>query len=117
MGSLTQHRKKADHIQHFADAIRESDHPEWVVTALFYKALHLIEMMLASKSVHTTTHEQRRVYLKENHPEILRYYKPIYNYSVVCRYRFMPIGNNDIVTVEGNLSELARLIELEIEEG
>jgi hypothetical protein len=79
MGNRNQHRTKADRIQKFADAVDENAFPEWITIALFYEALHLIEMMLAAKGRHATSHNERHHVLKTEFPEILRPYKPIYN--------------------------------------
>ena len=117
MGSQEQHQTKSERCGAFVDTIRNGEYQEWVVVALFYQALHGIEMMLASKSEHTTSHEQRRRRLKEKFPEMLRFYKPLYNYSLLCRYRFQIAEPSDVAAFESNLIELKKLIELEVTEG
>ena len=47
MGTKNDHREKADHNQKFLDSIAK-EFPDWKVTVIFYKALHLVECFLRS---------------------------------------------------------------------
>jgi hypothetical protein len=117
MGNQRQHRDKADRIGSFVEGIRSLGFPDWLAIAMFYRALHLVEMMLAAKGRHTVNHNERREVLRSEFPEILREYKPLYNYSLLCRYRFMPVRPEDVAPLEAHLSKLKHFVDLEIAEG
>ena len=117
MGNRNQHKNKADSIGHFVDGLDENQFPEWAAIGLFYKALHLVEMMLAAKGRHTTSHNERNQVLKTEFPEILRPYKPVYNYSLLCRYHFQPVTSTDVEAIRTLLESIAKYVQLEIDEG
>jgi hypothetical protein len=117
MGNQKQHREKADRIGRFVESIQSLGFPDWLAIAMFYRALHLVEMMLASKGRHTINHNERREVLRSGFPEILRQFKPLYNYSLLCRYRFVPMKAADIAPLEARLENLKTFIDLEIAEG
>jgi hypothetical protein len=117
MGNQKQHREKADRIGSFVENIKSLEFPDWLAIAMFYRALHLVEMMFASTGRHTINHNERREALRSEFPEILREYKPLYNYSLLCRYRFMPMRPEDIPPLEARLSKLKEYVDLEIAEG
>ena len=117
MGNRNQHKNKADSIGRFVDALDENHFPEWAAIGLFYKALHLVEMMLAAKVRHTTSHHERNQVLKMEFPEILRPYKPVYNYSLLCRYHFQPVTPTDVEAIRNLLETIANYVQLEIDEG
>ena len=47
MGTLSQHEAKADSNQKFIDSIQLLGFSDWTATAIFYRAVHLVEMMFA----------------------------------------------------------------------
>jgi hypothetical protein len=118
MGSQTQHEVKARGIADFVAAIGPLNFPEWEAVGLFYQALHLIEGMLAVKGRHAANHNERRDILKSEFPEILKQYRPIENFSVLCRYRFMGVTKAQVQShLVPRLAQLTRYLELEIREG
>lgn len=47
MPNQDQHRKKAESNRKFLASISLDDHPDWVVVAAFYTAVHLVERLRA----------------------------------------------------------------------
>ncbi|MBW3542976.1 MAG: hypothetical protein KY476_22160 [Planctomycetes bacterium] len=117
MGTREQHRKKADRNQAFIDEIRDSKFTEWIAIAVFYKAVHVIEEMLAVSGSHATSHRQRQAILKAKYPEILRPFRTLYNFALVSRYQFRPVKTAQVEMLFHALERLEQLAKLEIEEG
>lgn len=116
MGSATQHRSKADRTREFADAIAVLDFPEWEACALFYCGLHRVESLFAHEGVHTTSHEERNRRLRTTYPEMLREFKHLHNFSLLCRYRFATVNREtEIPQLRERLTKLEEYIDLEIE--
>jgi hypothetical protein len=70
---------------------RIDDHPGWVVTVAFYKALHLVEAAFAGESAgsaHTDDHKTRNATLKKTkrYSHIWKYYQPLWVASLIARY-------------------------------
>ena len=53
---------------------QEGRSPDWVATILFYASVHLLEGYLATHSIHTGTHTQRKGLLNRNFSSV---YSPI----------------------------------------
>jgi len=66
------------------------DHPGWVVTVAFYKALHVVEAMFAegpSMPGHTDDHKTRNAILKDKRfSHIWKNYRPLWTASLIARY-------------------------------
>lgn len=61
MPSVQVHQRQAQHNEAFVRSFDLDTTPylDWVVTAMFYAALHLIDAYLATKDVHFSTHRGR----------------------------------------------------------
>jgi hypothetical protein len=64
MATLKAHAQQANHNQAFLDSIDPAIFPDWVVTAAFYKAVHLVEGLLVRKGRQSAGHYQRNGVLK-----------------------------------------------------
>lgn len=77
-------------VQYLSQRIDEF--PQWVMTVAFYKALHIVEAILAadpeSSRQHTDDHGQRNQLLKttKRYHFIWEHYRPLYNDSLIARY-------------------------------
>ena len=64
------------------------EHPEWIATVAFYKAVHVVEAAFAVKRrCHSNSHDARIDELK--HPEfqvLFKAFRPLYAASLVARY-------------------------------
>ncbi len=79
--------------QRTIDYLRKDDeHLPWVVAIAFYKALHLVEALLAgdpqSPTRHTDDHKTRNRLLKttNRYRNIWMAYRPLYEASLIARY-------------------------------
>ena len=65
-----------------------ANHPEWVATVAFYKAVHVVEAVIHSKfRRHSNSHDSRIHELK--HPDLRslhKAYRPLFAASLVARY-------------------------------
>lgn len=62
-------------------------HPEWVVTVAFYKAVHIAEAVFKHEDgSDSIDHFDRNQRLRQDHPNIWRLYSPLWMASKVARY-------------------------------
>ena len=90
MATEAAHARQANHNQLFLDSVDPAQFPDWIVTAAFYKAVHLVEGLLVRKGCPTGNHYQRNETLKRRFPGVWRGYRPLYNQSRVARYYLGP---------------------------
>lgn len=86
MGSQAQHEDKAASNQKFLDHISLAGFSDWTATVIFYRAVHLVEMLFAVDHWHSGSHQERNEKLQKEHQEIYAEYHPLYNYSRFARY-------------------------------
>ena len=62
--------------------------PEWVTAIAFYKALHIVEAILAGSGVHSPDHGERERTLKRTneYKKIYEHYAPLCRASLIARY-------------------------------
>lgn len=86
------HLSQANHNQNLLDQLvpKVEEFPDWVATVAFYKALHVVEAVLACESPirHGRDHESRARILgsEKRHEQMYRNYRPLYAASMVARY-------------------------------
>ena len=70
------------------------DHSEWITVIAFYKALHVVEAVLARDGNHSHDHVARDATLKGNprYDKIYRHYRPLSAAATVARYLASPGG-------------------------
>lgn len=83
MPDQTSHHRASKRFLDLYDAIPE-DYPEGKVLALFYCALHLVEMAAASKGQHFRIHSKREAYLRKE--GMWKHYRPLLEASEQARY-------------------------------
>jgi hypothetical protein len=90
MPSKGAHLAAATANQHAIDYLcqRLNDFPGWTTTVAFYKALHIVEALLAVDGCHTDSHEERNRVLKKTkrYQQIWRFYRELYQASLIARY-------------------------------
>ncbi len=61
MPSESVHKRQAEHNKQFLDwlDLDTTKYLDWAVTVIFYTALHFVEWLLASKGLHSDTHDTR----------------------------------------------------------
>lgn len=68
--------------------LRPHDSPEWIATVAFYKAVHVVEAVLAAQRLgHSNSHFERLTALKAvRFRELFRQFRPLYQASRIARY-------------------------------
>jgi len=88
MPKADQHRLKAEQNRRFLDSIKLDDHPDWVVVAAFYTAVHAVERLRAHTGHGDSKgHEDRLRYVQIEHPDIHTHYHILQNVSMLARYQ------------------------------
>ncbi len=61
MPSERVHRHQAEHNKQFLEwlDLDVTEYLDWAVTVIFYTALHFVEWLLATKGLHSDTHDNR----------------------------------------------------------
>ena len=61
MPSESVHKRLAEHNRQFLDwlDLDVTQYLDWAVTVIFYTALHFVEWLLATKGLHSDTHDNR----------------------------------------------------------
>jgi len=61
--------------------------PEWVAVTAFYSALHIVDAGLYNKyDEHGRTHLERNQIIKKKNPPLWKFYKRLYDASIIARY-------------------------------
>jgi len=85
MPDLASHKAAAEKFHSLYLAI-PGDYPEGKAIALFYCAVHLIELIAASEGIHNRNHADRERYIRNNHSKYWKHYRPLRDASEQARY-------------------------------
>lgn len=86
MPEPSQHRSKADRFLQMYDSL-PADGLEGKAIALFYCAVHIVEMVSAElHGVHPRVHHDRKVYINKHHGRMWKHYKPLHDTCWDARY-------------------------------
>jgi hypothetical protein len=110
MATEVAHAQQASHNQLFLDSIDPAKFPDWIVTAAFYKAVHLAEGLLVRKGCPTGNHSKRNDTLKRHFPSVWRAYRPLYNQSRVARYWCVSIYPTAVAQAHARLAAIEAAI-------
>jgi len=88
MGTVAQHREKANHHLAFLETIPD-EFPDWLATVAFYAAVEFVEMLLADRGLHSKSHEDRKLAVRRDFKRLFRHYHALYNASLNARYEAM----------------------------
>lgn len=112
MATETEHRQQAQRNQDFLDSIDAAKFPEWAVTVAFYKAVHLVELLLAKKSLGHLSgyHSQRNNLLKRRYPGLWKDYGPLYRFSRVARYWCLHVEPRHVPPIIKRLERAERTV-------
>jgi len=96
MGDSASHIEKAKHNENFImqikkiDSLKKPAFPDWIVTVIFYSALHYVDSKLAIVAPHPfkhpPTHADRNTAVACYLPKISKYYFFLKNKSEYARY-------------------------------
>jgi hypothetical protein len=96
MATVAAHTSQASHNQAFLDTIDRNLFPDWVITAAFYKAVHIVEALLVRKGTPSGNHTNRNAILKRQFTTVWHDYHPLYNQSRVVRYLCVSVTASDV---------------------
>lgn len=117
MASEKHHREKAAHNQRFLDTISD-DFADWMAIVAFYKAVHLVEMLLAADGHHSTSHRNRDKWIRRKHTRLWRDFYALKNLSEQARYDCTRLDANTIRSeiIGKRLANLEGLVTGELQE-
>ncbi|MCR4318162.1 MAG: hypothetical protein NUW37_17590 [Planctomycetes bacterium] len=85
------HLAKAESNGRFLGTIDKNEFPDWYVTTVFYRALHLVSAFIYKKKrISFREHRERNDFIATNFPEIFKLYSRLYQLSLSARYFDMP---------------------------
>lgn len=91
MPDQNEHIKKAKHNESFYASLEIDSTPykDWVVTGIFYTALHLIDAYLATKNIHPFSHGMRDDWVKKNREldHIWLFYRDLKEFRMKASYK------------------------------
>jgi uncharacterized protein (UPF0332 family) len=100
MPSSLTHRQQARHNEEFIAFFDLDSTPylDWVVTAIFYAALHLVDSYLATKGVHLSSHRGRDslIWTVRDLRPIYSAYRRLKHRSEQARYDAVPFSNKQV---------------------
>lgn len=104
MPTQDEHLGKAQHNQRFYEnlGIDTTDFLDWLVTGLFYCALHYIDAYLAVKPIHPHNHKERNDCLNriQELRGIREHYRALRDDCRDARYGFHPVGMREFSVPE-----------------
>jgi hypothetical protein len=120
MPAKNQHLNKAQHDEDFAASLDVDTTPylDWIITGLFYSALHYVEAYFATLRVHSPDHRTRDSSICRDHKlrAIFADFSELKNFSINARYydcRFEPrdVSRNLRPRLERVKTHILRLLE------
>jgi len=106
MPSSIEHREKAVSNEEFAEFVLSSgDYLDWVVTGIFYSALHYVDGYLATFNIHPRSHSDtsfatgRDTYVNRHLRQIYLSYRDLKQDSIEARYNMQNFTESQIQNV------------------
>ena len=98
MPSQSEHLIKASHNKNLLEDfdLLHTEFIDWVVTVLFYSAVHYVEAFLAVRSIHSPIHAERDRRVRNLLPDIYDSYNDLKNDSVEARYYMRQFSVDEI---------------------
>src|SRR4051812_16572729 len=100
MATESEHRRQAERNEEFLSGIDQNRFPDWKATVAFYKAVHLVEMLLAHLGRPAGgSHTRRNNTLKRDFPDLWREYRPLYAFSMYCPSRNRNLPSRELAAI------------------
>lgn len=100
MPNQDEHIKKAKHNESFylSLEIDKTPYKDWVVTGIFYTALHLIDAYLAAKNIHSFSHGMRDDWVKKNREldQIWLDYRDLKEFRMKASYKIYEFSSEEV---------------------
>ena len=111
------HLAKARHDEAFASSLPLNTTPylDWVITALFYAALHYVEAYFATQKIHSADHRARDSAIRRDTKLRAIYvdYSELKNFSINARYYMTSFAPADITkSLRPHLEAIKKLVSL-----
>lgn len=92
MSVVDAHLRRAEDNRSFRETIPDK-YPNWIVTAVFYEAVHYIEALLVFDGHGSCDHDSRfdRLRSDRRYSHVRMFYNQLFNLSVRARYEPAPI--------------------------
>lgn len=114
MPSEAQHRRQYEHNKELLNipdfCIQSTNYIDWVVTILFYAAVHVVEMDLARLPYHSLNHEERERAMarRASCKRILKEYHALYMASRKARYDCHNYTPQDAIVFQNHLARIEK---------
>lgn len=96
MPSTDQHLTQARHNEMFRQSLNGTSFADWIVTGIFYSAIHYIEAFLATKNLHPKNHAYRDNDVGIHMSGSFRDYRHLKYKSERARYYCQTISLSDV---------------------
>jgi uncharacterized protein (UPF0332 family) len=98
----SEHISKAERNEKIAQTLATTMYWDWVVTILFYAALHYVDAILAVSGTHPENHTRRNDFMWTNDTlkKIRSEYRTLETLSRNARYRVIAIDSDDLHQAE-----------------
>lgn len=100
MPNQADHLKKAQHNESFVKSFNLNSTPflDWVITGMFYSALHYMEAYFAKQKFHSPDHRTRdsNIQRDSNLRKLFVAYSELKNFSVNARYAIKEFVASDV---------------------
>ncbi|MBI4822692.1 MAG: hypothetical protein HY805_00450 [Nitrospirae bacterium] len=108
MPLIDKHIKQAGHNERFVNSfvVESTPFADWVLTGIFYAALHYIEAFFSTKNIHTASHYQRDTEVGLNSQPIYSDYRDLKAYSYGARYLCKTFSGKDINESKSKLDNI-----------
>ena len=81
---LRQLRHNLDFLRFLS--VSATPYPDWMATVAFYAAVHAIEAWLARRGIHSHSHHERNIHLRNFLPHLWQHYRRLEVASRLARY-------------------------------
>jgi len=111
---MLEHVTQAKHNEIFASSFDISSTPyrDWIITGLFYSAVHYIEAALDKFGKHSQIHSQRNTFMQTHlkNNDIFDDHRDLYEFSRNARYNCKIMTEDDIQECKDTLNDLKQKI-------
>lgn len=100
MPDQNEHIKKSKHNESFYSSLEidKTPYKDWIVSGIFYTALHLIDAYLATKNIHPFSHGMRDDWVKKNREldQIWLDYRDLKEFRMKASYKIYEFSTEEV---------------------
>ncbi|MDD2443598.1 MAG: hypothetical protein PHS52_03750 [Desulfotomaculaceae bacterium] len=111
---LSQYSKNKELLSLREFNITTTKYLDWVITIVFYSAIHLVEKELAKMCYHSKSHEKREIAITKHHclKMIHTEYHSLYMASIKARYDCHSYKEKDAHVFFNHLNKIEKLLKV-----